>query len=312
MRNTVITILKGFCMGAADIIPGVSGGTVALMMGFYARLINAIRAFDGALLLYLYRGKFRVAVQHTDLAFLFALCAGIMAALVFFTRVIPLPVLIRAYPEMVYGLFFGLIAASIGVLLRGLGRIGWRDTGWLMLGILTGYWLVGVVPMDTPEAPWFIFLSGSLAICAMILPGISGAFVLVILKKYAYLLAAIGQLDFGVLAPFGLGCIVGLLLFSRSLAWLLRRFRRQTFSVLTGILAGTLWVIWPFQEHTWESIGGELRLTGSLPAWPGVMDGVTLAAFGLMAAGVAAVLVIDTLAARSVRDIPRKNLRIGK
>ncbi|MBT8420238.1 MAG: DUF368 domain-containing protein, partial [Gammaproteobacteria bacterium] len=250
------------------------------------------------LLLSLYQGKFRVAVQHVDLAFLLPLGVGIITAVLFFTHVIPLPALLRTHPALVYGLFFGLLIASIGLLLRNLGHIGLRDGGWILFGAMAGFWLANTIPMNTPDAAWFIFLSGALAICAMILPGISGAFVLLILNKYAYLLDAIGKLDFSVIVPFMLGAIVGLLLFSRFLVWLLRRFYRQTFLVLTGMLAGSLWVIWPFQEYTYQNIGDKSHLIGSMPSWPREFDGTVMAVFGLIVIGAATVIALDVFAKR--------------
>nr|VFK30328.1 MAG: putative membrane protein [Candidatus Kentron sp. MB]VFK75172.1 MAG: putative membrane protein [Candidatus Kentron sp. MB] len=292
----ITTALKGFCMGTADIIPGISGGTVALILGFYARLVQAIRAFDGAFVGYLYRGKIGAAARHVDLGFLLSLGAGVIGALLFFTRIISLPNLLHAYPEPVYGLFFGLILASIGILIRTLERLNWRDAGWLLFGAMLGYWLVSLTPIHTPETPWFLFLTGTLAICALILPGISGSFVLLVLKKYTYLLSAIATFDVGVLMPFGLGALIGLLLFSRLLTWLLRNFHRLTFLVITGLLIGSLWVIWPFQTHNYPNIEGNAHLISSIPAWPREFDETTMAAFCLMAVGMVTVAVIDSLA----------------
>ncbi len=299
-------------MGCADIIPGVSGGTVAFILGFYPRLVSALRAFDGALLALLYRGRFRAAARHTDWVFLLPLGIGVMAAFGVFTHIIPLPTLIRAYPSLVYGLFFGLLTASIGLLMRDLGRMGASDGLWLLSGIIMGYGLVNILPMDTPEAPWFIFASGALAICAMILPGVSGAFILLILKKYAYLLDAIARLDFGVLAPFILGAVVGLLLFSRVLVRLLSRFYRQTFAVITGMLIGTLWVIWPFQERLYQQIGGKAHLIGSTPVWPGALDGMTMATVGLIVTGAAMVMALDRFAKRPELRAGTKNTSNGR
>jgi len=287
-------------MGAADIIPGVSGGTIAFLLGFYPRLIEAIRAFDSTFLLYLYQGKPIAAARHVDLGFLLSLLLGITGAFLFFTRIVPLPALLHTHTELVYGLFFGLVLASIGFLIGTLDRIEPRDGLWLLFGVVLGYRMVTLVPMHTPEESWFIFLSGSLAICAMILPGISGSFVLLILKKYAYLLDALGRFDLGVLVPFGLGSLVGLVLFSRVLAWLLRGFHRLTFLVITGLLIGSLWIIWPFQTHsTYQDIGGKSHIIGSTPAWPREFDGTTITVFCLMVIGVIIVLVINSLAKRT-------------
>nr|VFJ72579.1 MAG: putative membrane protein [Candidatus Kentron sp. FW] len=295
----ITTVIKGFCMGTADIVPGVSGGTIAFILGFYTRLIEAIRAFDSTLIGYIYRGDPRAAARHIDLGFLLSLGLGITMALFFFTQIVPLPSLLRTHPELVYGLFFGLLLASIGVLIHALEHFESRDGPWLLSGIVLGYWIVNLVPMHTPEEPWFIFISGSLATCAMMLPGISGSFVLLILKKYAYLLDAISSLDPGVLVPFGSGVLIGLLLFSHFLAWLLRNFYRLTFLVVTGVLIGSLWVIWPFQARTYQDVGGKSHLVSSTPIWPRELDETTIAAACLIMVGVVTVIVINSLAKRT-------------
>nr|VFK37701.1 MAG: putative membrane protein [Candidatus Kentron sp. TC]VFK40863.1 MAG: putative membrane protein [Candidatus Kentron sp. TC] len=295
----ITTILKGFCMGAADIIPGVSGGTIALILGFYTRLIDAIRSFDGTLLRYLYQGDPGAAARRIDLVFLLSLGFGIVMALLFFTHVIPLPILLHTHPEFVYGLFFGLLIASVGFLIRALEYIEPRDGLWLVLGAVAGYWIVGLTPIHTPEEPWFIFLSGSIAICAMILPGISGSFMLLILKKYAYLLDAFSRLDLGVLVPFGLGAAAGLLLFSRFLAWLLRNFYRPTFLVITGVLMGSLWIIWPFQSRTYLNIEGKSHLVRSMPVWPREFDETTVAVLFLILLGMAIMITINSFVKRT-------------
>lgn len=223
-------------MGMADVVPGVSGGTMAFILGIYQRLLEAIRAFDGQLLRYLGRGQFRVAVRYVDLTFLSFLALGIGAALLFFTRVISLPKLLETHSEAVYGLFFGLISASIILLIRSVVRLRVNDGALILVGMTLGWLIVNLVPVDTPQAPWFLFLSGAFAICAMILPGISGAFVLLILNKYAYVLDAVGRMDWVVLLPFGLGAMVGLMLFSRFLVWLLRHYYRQVVKGISGVL----------------------------------------------------------------------------
>ena len=141
-------------------------------------------------------------------------------------------------------------------------------------------------------------MSGAFAICAMILPGISGAFVLLILKKYAFVLDAIGRLDLGVILPFGLGAIAGLLLFSRVLVWLLHHHYRRTLTVISGLLVGSLWVIWPFQERTYEIVHGKARLIQSVPTWPDELNATVAAAAALTVAGIAIVVGLHTLAGK--------------
>ena len=298
MRDAALSFAKGFCIGAADVVPGVSGGTMAFILGIYRRLIDAIRAFDTALVRLLLARRFRRAAGHVDLALLAPLALGIFAAVLFFTRVVPLPRLIETHPELVYGLFFGLIVASIVVLLRTLGSI--RPVEWAVSvgGAAAGFAIAGLVPASTPDAPWFIAVSGALAVCAMLLPGVSGAFVLLLLRKYAEVFDGIGHLDPGIIVPFGIGAVAGLMAFSRLLAWLLREWYRVTLLAICGLLIGSLRVVWPFQERDFETVRGERRLISSDPVWPSAADDTTLGAFALMAVGLALVAALHRFAQR--------------
>ena len=304
MKDAALSFAKGFCIGAADVVPGVSGGTMAFILGIYHRLIDAIRAFDGALVRLLLARRFRDAAEHVDLGFIAPLALGIFAALLFFTRIVPLPRLIESHPELVYGLFFGLIVASIAVLFRSLGDI--RPIEWIAIagGSAIGFGIVNQVPIATPDAPWFIALCGTLAVSAMLLPGVSGSFVLLILRKYAYVFDGIGHFDLGVVIPFGIGAIVGLMAFSRALAWLLRRWFRATLLSICGLLIGTLWIVWPFQDRRFEIVRGQRRLVSSDPVWPDATGDTTLGAFALMAVGLVLVAAIRHLALRR-GDHPR-------
>ena len=213
MKHAALSLAKGFCIGAADVVPGVSGGTMAFILGIYRRLIDAVSAFDGALVRLLLARRIRDASEHVDLALIVPVALGIGAALLFFTRIVPLPKLIEKHPEHVYGLFFGLIVASVVVLLRSLPGI--RAAEWVAVagGAVAGFGIVNMVPVSTPDAPWFIVLCGALAVSAMLLPGVSGSFVLLILRKYAYVFDGIGRLDPGILVPFGIGVVIGLMAF---------------------------------------------------------------------------------------------------
>ncbi len=285
-------------MGAADVVPGVSGGTMALILGIYQRLLEAIRAFDTTLLRLIATRRFRDAAAHADILFLIPLGAGILAAILFFTRVISLPQMVRESPEQIYALFFGLIVGSIVVLLRGLAPMRWRDVTSLVAGTLLGLTIVNVVPVETPADSWFIFLSGALAICAMVLPGISGSFILLLLRKYEYVFEAIGNFDFAVIIPFALGAASGLMLFSRLLVWLLNHYYRVTLTTIIGMLAGSLWLLWPFQARSYEVIGGKQQLVHSAPIWPADMGGGEALAALLGFAGIATIFIIDMLARR--------------
>lgn len=297
-RTLVVFVVKGFCMGAADVVPGVSGGTMALILGIYERLLKAIRAFDMSLLGTLARMDLRGALAHVDAWFLGALFSGLFAALIFFTRVVPLPQLITTHPQYIYALFFGLIIGSVVILFRELPAWKVRHFVALIVGAIAGWLVVTLVPVNTPDSWWFITFSGALAISAMILPGISGSFILLILQKYAYIFDAIGRFDFSVIIPFAAGCAVGLMAFSRILNWLLTRYHQATLTFIIGLLVASLWRIWPFQERVFISVRGKERLIESNPVFPVAVDGSLLVSALLMLAGLATVLIISAVARR--------------
>lgn len=243
-------------MGSADVVPGVSGGTIALIMGIYTRLINAIKSVDSVFFGHLIKFRWLAALQHVHLMFLIPLLIGVALAIVFFTRIVPLPVLMHTHPEIIYGIFFGLISGSVWLLFRSLETITWKYLLFVGAGILIGFWIVTLVPTDTPEHPLFVFFAGSIAITAMILPGISGSFILLILRQYDYILGQFALLGgdrtleaIMVLIPFGIGMITGIMLFARLLSWLLRTFYLPTVCILIGFMMGSLYIIWPFQDR---------------------------------------------------------------
>lgn len=255
-----VLLVKGFLMGSADIVPGVSGGTLALILGIYKRLINAIKSADTQFVKYFITLRWKPALQVIHWKFLVMLFSGIVVAILFFTRIVPLQVYMFTKPELIFGLFFGLILGSIYILVKAIDSLGWEHGAFILLGSLIGFWVVTLVPTNTPETGLFVFFSGSIAICAMILPGISGSYLLLILRKYDYILsqiAAVGQSAEPVLILliFFAGAAVGLALFSRLLSWLLDHYYGFTLAVLIGFLIGSLYVIWPYQDRTYhESI----------------------------------------------------------
>lgn len=254
-----VIVLKGFGMGTADVIPGVSGGTIALITGIYDRLLAAIKSFNGEVIKAALTFQFGKAFSLFHWKFLFSLLTGIASAILFFTKVVPLPLLIYTQPEPVYGLFFGLILGSVLVISRKLFPVDLLMTAGIAAGTVIGYVTVTLVPFETPSELPFIFLYGVVAIIAMILPGISGSFILLILRKYDYIFGNIGLLGtsetlpaLGILTVFAFGCLTGITLFSHVLSWLLKHYYRPTMAVLVGFLLGTLWVIWPWQIRKFE------------------------------------------------------------
>jgi len=284
-------------MGTADVVPGVSGGTMALIFGIYPRLINAIKSFDTDWIKGIVKFDLDVILHRPHFAFLIPLLVGIFAAVLFFTRVVPLPVLIRTHPEIIYGLFFGLILGSALVLMKSTGSWKFKELRFVIAGIAIGYLLFNMIPVETPDASWFIFISGAVAISAMILPGISGSFILLMLKKYAYIFDAIGHFNFAVIVPFIIGMITGLALFSRVLSLLLKNWYRETLSTIIGLLIASLWVIWPFQERIYETIRGKERLIDTQPYLPKQITAEVNMAAGMIILGLLLVLVINYLSA---------------
>ena len=290
-------VAKGFCIGAADIVPGVSGGTLAFILGIYPRLINAIKSFDSAWLRSLLGLDIKGALGRPQFGFLLPLGVGAGCALLFFTRVVPLPALLRTRPEIIYGLFFGLILGSIILLCRHLGaHVLQRRALFLPAGLLLGAFVVTLTPASTPDHGWFIFLCGAIAISAMILPGLSGSFILLMLKKYAYIFNALGHFDFSVIIPFVLGIVSGLALFSRFLSWLLNRFYQQTLLFITGLLIASLYAVWPFQHRVYETVREKARLIASTPYWPAHDNEQALYAGLMLLLGLGLIILLDRLA----------------
>ena len=297
--------VKGIAMGSADVVPGVSGGTVAFITGIYGRLIRAIRSFDHVLFKHLINGRIRLACEHIDLPFLIALGAGIVTALAMFTRVLSLPLLIERHPVTIYAIFFGLILGSCVMLLGGSAMR--RPTAWLALGlgVLFAIPILTAVPDQTPDTPLYIFIAGVFALSAMILPGISGSFVLLIFGKYVTVLTAIGALDLTVLVPFLAGGALGILCFARILAWLIGRYEIHMTFAITGLLLGSLWVIWPFQNRIYQTFGEKTKLVSSSPIWPSESSELFLA-LSLIAMAAIAVIALERLA-RGATDEHRRH-----
>jgi len=298
MRDKLILAVKGFCMGAADVVPGVSGGTMAFILGIYERFLAALKSFDSVWLKYVVTLQVKPAIQYPHFGFLIPLALGLFSALVFFTRVIPIPQLLHTHPEPIYGLFFGLIIGSVITLLPQLERFDRISSFFVTLGIALGWTVVNLVPTSTPDTPVFIFFSGMLAISAMLLPGISGSFILLMLRKYETIFSGIGRFDLWIIAPFALGALAGLIVFSRFLSWLLSHYHRETLATIIGILIGSLWVIWPFQIRKYEVIREKERLISSTPYFPDSLSQPVSFAILMAIIGTVAVLVINYLATK--------------
>lgn len=236
----------GFAMGSADVVPGVSGGTIAFISGIYEDLLNSIKSLSGNTLNLFIKGKIKQGFQSIPYSFLVPLGLGIGSAILLFAKLISY--LLTNYPIFVWSFFFGLVLASIAIVTKKIGNWSLINVSSFFISAVLAYQLVGLVPVETNESLWLFFLSGMLAICAMILPGISGSFILLLIGKYQQVLSAVTNQEIVKLIVFGLGCVVGLSLFSRILSWLLAKHHDLTIAILIGFMAGSLRKIWPWKE----------------------------------------------------------------
>ena len=252
-KDYLLVGVKGACMGAADVIPGVSGGTIAFIMGIYDEFVGSIARVDSEAVRLLFKGRFRDFWKHINGWFLLSIVAGIGVSVVSLAGLMQM--LLNGHPIQTWAFFFGLIVASSIFILRGIS--GWkvREALFVILGVVLGVVVCTLSPTRTPDALWFIFLSGAIAICAMILPGISGSFILLILGKYEYIMGVISGLfsgefwsNFLILCVFLVGAVVGILGFSKFLHWLLARWHKETLIVLAGFIIGSLVKVWPWSN----------------------------------------------------------------
>lgn len=307
---------RGAAMGVAEVVPGVSGGTIALITGVLKRLVEAIHSFDIRAIRLALGFRFGELFRHIHWRFLLMIFSGQVLGVLLFTKVIPLPSLLHAYPEPMRGLFFGLILASIVMLARDSGVPGVKGLLAYLGGLAAGGMVVAGLRAETPTEPWFMLLSGAVVVCAWILPGISGSFILLLLRKYNYVWEAVTlsndmsllhNVSF-VIVPFGLGAVVGLVTFARVLSWVMDRFPKHTTMVMTGLLISSLWAIFPFQDPTFEIMAsGKEKLVSTrpfIPAFDYLTRPQSLLAVFLALFGFGLVLWIDSMARRRSRKQP--------
>ncbi len=238
--------VKGMCMGAADVVPGVSGGTIAFITGIYDELINSIKSINAASLKMFFTGKWGEFWKMINGKFLLFLLAGIGISVFSLAKIITW--LLVAYPVLVWSFFFGLVLASTWFVGKDVKERNWKTGLGFLLGAALAFYITVATPAETPSHFLFIFLCGAIAICAMILPGISGSFILVLLGKYFFIMEAVKTLDLKVIAIFGIGACVGITSFSRLLSYALSHMRNITLAVLSGFMLGSLNKVWPWKE----------------------------------------------------------------
>jgi putative membrane protein len=296
LKDYSLLVLKGMGMGAADVVPGVSGGTIAFIVGIYEELINSIKSINGDSLKLLFKGQFATFWQAINANFLLSIVAGIGISVFSLAKIITW--LLTDYPILVWSFFFGLVLASAWFVSKDIKKWDWKTVLSLLIGIIIAFYITVATPAETPSNLFFIFLCGAIAICAMILPGISGSFILVLLGKYFYIMDAVKTLNIPVMLVFICGAAIGITSFSRILSFTLRRFHDITIAVLSGFMLGSLNKVWPWKEtiETYTDSHGVIKPLVETNIMPNQYVGE---AIGLMIFGFALVYFLEKLSTQT-------------
>ena len=299
-KDYLIISFKGLAMGAADAVPGVSGGTIAFISGIYEELINTISNVNISLFKTLFSQGFKIFWKQLNGSFLLALLSGIIISFVSFMKLAKY--LLEFHPILIWSFFFGLIVASIFFVGKQITKWSATTVMALIVGAIIAFYVSKLPSLGTNESPWFLFIAGAIAICAMILPGISGSFILIILGAYKTLSNAIHNIDFTKIIIFVCGAIVGLLSFSHVLKWLFKHYHNITLAILTGFIFGSLNKVWPWKNtlswHT-DSKGLEIPLLQeSISPFSFNGDSQILFAAILMVLGFLTIFILEKLGSK--------------
>jgi len=296
MKQSIFLALKGALMGAANVIPGVSGGTMALLTGIFEPLIDAIKSFDLNALKLLTSGQFKKLFAHLNLTFLIPVGAGILLSILSVARL--LEYLFEHYAVFVWAFFFGLILASIWFVGKRIRRFSAVVLSLFVVGTVLAALLAFIEPASENSSILYLLLCGVVAMCSMILPGLSGSYVLLLMGNYRLVMIdAINDLRISILLPIAAGAAIGLLLFSRFLSWVFKRFHDQTVALLTGFIFGSLAVLWPWKEAITQTFGEKVKVIGYSYAIP-EMNIATAWTLGSMVLGMLAIIAVENLAIR--------------
>ncbi|WP_302525702.1 DUF368 domain-containing protein [Phocaeicola barnesiae] len=299
LKDYAFLTLKGMAMGAADVVPGVSGGTIAFIVGIYDELINSIKSINGESLKLFFTGKWIAFCKQINAAFLFSIILGIGISIFSLAKVITW--LLTDHPVLVWAFFFGLVLASTWFVSKDIKEWNWKTILAFIVGAAVAYYITVATPAETPTNLLFIFLCGVIAICAMILPGISGSFILVLLGKYFFIMEAVKTFNIKIILVFAAGAFIGITTFSRLLSFALKHFRNITLSVLTGFMLGSLNKVWPWKEtvQTYVDSHGVVKPLVETNILPNVY---VWEAAVLMVVGFLLVYLLEKLSAKSAKE----------
>jgi putative membrane protein len=298
--NYLIWFLKGMAMGAANVIPGVSGGTIAFVTGIYERFINALKNIDLESLKLVFTFRFKKFFERIDAAFLFSILFGVGISILSLAKVLEWAFV--SYESFTLSFFFGLIVASILGVGRQVQRWQLSTVVSLIIGIGIAIFISFLPPAQSNDSIWYIFLCGIVAVCSMILPGLSGSYILLLMGNYLLVLQAISGLNLSILIPLALGCIIGLIAFSRLLSFLFANYKDITIGLLTGFVVGSLMIIWPWKKTHYEQITTDkMKAVGYDWLMPEINGGFVLAV-GLMIVGFVLVWGMEKAASQKEID----------
>jgi len=307
--NYLIYLLKGIAVGVANIIPGVSGGTIALITGIFERLINAIKSFNLGAAKLLFSGKFREFAKKTDLAFLVSLFSGVILSIILLARLFDF--LFNNYPVYIWSYFFGLVLASVYFVGKTIEKINSSVVIIFILGTAVAVVLSLINPAAENSNFFYLIICGVVAVCSMILPGLSGSFVLILMGNYQLVaIQAINNKDVGVLFPVLIGAVGGLIAFSHVLSWVFKRYKNQTIALLTGFILGSLNVLWPWKNSVFlkDSLGNNIIKNGDyviakyISVMPDSINTEVLLAIVFMLIGIISITVVELAASKSQID----------
>ncbi len=288
--------LKGMAMGAANVVPGVSGGTIALITGVFERLINAIKSFDLKAVQLLLKGKLKDFAAHIDLWFLISLFTGVGIAIISLAKLFKY--LFEAYPIYIWAFFFGLVLASIYFVGKTVKKWNISSIITLILGCAIAVIVSVLTPASEDSSMIYLFICGIVAICSMIIPGLSGSFVLILMGNYQLVMInAVSDLNIKILLPVVAGAGIGLIGFSHFLSWLLKKYHNQTIAMLTGFITGSLGILWPWKETITETFGDKVKTVGYNWSMPEINNEFFVALFFIIL-GIAAIWITETLGSK--------------
>ena len=303
MKEIISWFAKGFGIGAANVIPGVSGGTIALLTGIFERMIDALKSFNLKALRLLFKLKFKDFAKQTDLKFLLVVFLGVAVSIFTIARL--LEYLFDNFPIFVWAYFFGLILASVYFVGKTVEKYTLAVIISFIVGTAIAVWISFMNPATENSSFYFLIICGVVAVISMILPGLSGSFVLILMGNYTLILHSVNVLDFEVLLPVMIGAIIGLPAFSNVLSWVYKKFKNQTIASLTGFIFGSLLILWPWKneeyligENGMEVLNkeGEKIISGYERFIPESLNSEVLLVFAFFLTGILSLWVIERFA----------------